>query len=163
MWAPEAENQGSEEESAREQGDPFPSLPLSLSDTAYGQTHFGPDRHNTNDRDSHVLLGAPYWVTQNIAAVAVMRSQMTQQCLTDEGVLVRCIQEVSALWGRLKEESQTMQGKQVALTRFLPTSSMFCWRTSLERADPDPESPLAELLAGLLRLAGGLPAPAPQN
>lgn len=30
----------------------IPPLPHSLSDTAYGQTHFGLIRHNTNDRNT---------------------------------------------------------------------------------------------------------------
>lgn len=44
------EKQESEEESTRERG--IPPLHHSLSNIAYGQTHFSHSRHNTNDRDT---------------------------------------------------------------------------------------------------------------
>lgn len=104
----------------------------------------------------------------------VMRRLMAEQHsvlawgLYQQKVLERCMQKVSAsskgktgfslLW-----MIPTMTSKQVPLTQFWPTVSTLCWRTSLEKADPGPGSPPAELLAGLLRLARGLPAPAPQN
>ena len=49
MCDPKAQKQEAVE-STREEGG-IPPLPHSLSDTAYGQTHLSPKRHNTNDRD----------------------------------------------------------------------------------------------------------------
>lgn len=64
-------------------GGSLPPLSLSLSDTAYGQTHFSPNRHYTNDRDTtptaksctlgHLKQGYPEFVAM------VMKSLMVEQ------------------------------------------------------------------------------------
>lgn len=63
----------------------IPLLPRYLSDTAYGHTDFGPNRHNTNGRDITPIargttLGHPKHGYLEFAAV-VRRSLMVEQQL----------------------------------------------------------------------------------
>lgn len=93
----------------------IPPLPRSLSDTAYGQTHFGPNRHNANDRDTtptaqgttlgHLKQGYLDFVAlvmrSPTAAKGTMHGVFNQQ---------RCVREVYA--GGLQEERGVVYEKK---------------------------------------------------
>lgn len=85
----------------------IPPLPHSLSDTAYGQTHFSPNRHNANDRDTtptaqgttlgHLKQGYLEFVAVVMRSLMAEQQPRVSESLTNKGVLERCMLEVSAL------------------------------------------------------------------
>lgn len=164
-------NRNDKERSTREGG----FLPCCSSDTAYGQTSWRANRNKIDTDKINCPTVHPKqpetWLPENCCCFSeesVDRAEpnASMRFVTNKGVTEGTVQGVSLLitdrqW--IPSENTSNNRKQVALTQFWPELLVVCRRTSLERADPGPESPKAELLVGLLRLARGQPAPAPQN
>lgn len=170
-----AQNWDFKDRGSREGG--IPPLPCCFSDTAYGQTNLRAKSHKviitdkTNSPNDH-----PIWpgtrlpedsccsnkeCVDRTAANTRMGFFNQQRC--HRGAVQGVCELITDRQWIPSEKRTSNNRKQVALTQFWPMLLKVCWRTSLERADPGPESPLAELLVCLLRLARGQPAPAPQN